>query len=62
MLGFWVAPRKLVGSETLFGPVGFQITSVVSKMDAPDHFIVEVTVKNTGNIDWGFELFMSFLS
>ena len=62
VLGFWVAPRQLAAGEFLPAPASFQITDVVSKMDTPDHFVVEVHVKNTGGFEFGFELFMSFLS
>jgi hypothetical protein len=62
VLGFWVQPRKLDGNEFLTGKAAFQITKVETEMDKPDHFVVNVTVKNTGNVSFGFELFMSFLS
>jgi hypothetical protein len=61
VLGFWVQPRKMTDGELLVGQPAFQITQVETKMDSPDHFVVRVTVKNTGDISWAFELFMSFL-
>jgi hypothetical protein len=62
VLGFWVQPRKLASEEILVGPAAFQIVSVVTKMDLPNHFVVEVQVKNVGSVDFGFELFLSWLS
>lgn len=61
VLGFWVQPRKMTAGELLVGQPAFQITKVETIMDKPDHFVVFVTVRNTGDITWGFELFMSFL-
>ena len=48
-------------SELLPGKVSFEITKVVTEMDHPDHFVVWVTVKNTSDFTWGFELFESFI-
>ena len=62
VLGFWVQPRKLQDGEFVTGKPAFQITKVVTEMDKPNHFVVLVTVKNTGNISFGFELFQSYLS
>lgn len=61
VLGFWVQPRKLGSDELLTGTPSFQITKVETAMDSPNHFVVSVTVKNTGDMGFGFELFMSFL-
>jgi hypothetical protein len=61
VLGFWVQPSKLPEGGLLVGQPAFQITKVETKMDKPDHFVVRVTVKNTGDLNWEFELFMSFL-
>jgi hypothetical protein len=62
VLGFWVTPRAMKPNELLPGPVAFQITSVTTTMDQPDHYVVTVNVKNTSKHDFGFELYMSYLS
>jgi hypothetical protein len=61
VVGFWVAPKELTGDEFLPGQVSFEITKVSSIMDGPNHFRVDVTVKNTGAIGWGYLLYMSYL-
>ena len=62
VLGFWVAPKALAPDELLVGPVSFQIISVTSTMDSPNHFVANVTVKNTSSNSHGFELYMSYLT
>jgi hypothetical protein len=62
VLGFWVQPNKLEDDELFIGILAFQITKVVTEMDKRNHFIVRVTVKNTGDFSCGFELFQSYLS
>jgi hypothetical protein len=62
VLGFWVEPQPLGSGEILLGPASFEITSVKTTMNAPNHFVAQVTVKNMGTFGHGFDLFMSFLS
>jgi hypothetical protein len=61
VLGFWVQPQPLASGEILVGEASFQITGVTTTMNSPDHFVAQVTVKNTGTAGHGFDLFMSFL-
>ena len=61
VLGFWVQPKALASGDILVGEASFQITGVTTTMNTPDHFVAQVTVKNTGTAGHGFDLFMSFL-
>ncbi len=56
---FSVEPKDVSGTEILLGPGVFEITRVVYHLTSPGERKVEVVVKNRGNVDSGYNLYMA---
>ena len=59
---FSVEAKDVEGSDFLPGPVAFEVTRVVYHLIAPGNRRVSVTIKNSGNFGWGYNLYMARIS
>ena len=62
VVNFWVAPPELPDEGIFLGKLPFQITKVLSMMDQPNHFRIEVTIKNSGTVEGPYKLYGYYLA